>query len=143
MGDVLDLVHRLRKAEEHRARAILASSETKVSESQALLASTEARLAESYSASSEASANGVMHLQALHQGALRLEVQRRMQSRDLTASEDEASQARAAFSDKARQAKVVELVADARRDAHLHQHQRRTRAAFDEQGLQSWWRHSA
>jgi len=139
MGDVLQIVHRLRKAEEHRARAVLVEAQSEMELSQSRLRETEQAL----DRTTMAPANGVMDLQHRHQGALRLELQRRFQEREFQASHGRAGDARSTFTEHAKAAKVVELVAGARQDERIAQVRRKTSQAFDEQGLQSWWRRSA
>tara|TARA_B100000609_G_C17023314_1_gene334864 strand:- start:161 stop:580 length:420 start_codon:yes stop_codon:yes gene_type:complete len=139
MGDVLEIVHRLRKAEEHRARAVLADAQVAYEQCQTRLHETEQALHQTMTSA----ANGVIDLQARHQGALRLELERRYREQQMQESLDRAGSARETVTEHAKAAKVVELVATSRRDEAMAEHQRRTRQAFDEQGLQSWWRRSA
>lgn len=142
MGDVLRTVHRLRKAEERRARARLAEAEAAFRRSQSLLQETEQTMAESWSRANVSDAR-IMAMQAHHHDVLRLEMKRRVAERHAAHDEEGAGVARAAFAVSALDTKVVELVADARdRDAFVAD-ERRLRSALDEQGLQSWWRRTA
>lgn len=139
MGDVLQLVHRLRKVQADHARCHVAIAEDHARQSQARLRQLEAQLENTHGAGCVE----VISMQAYHQGALRLELERRAQSRRVAESETRAGTAREAYAHQARDAKLVELVAD-ERAARTHAHAaRQDQSRLDEQGLMTWWRRSA
>lgn len=142
MGDVLRTVHRLRKAEERRARVRLAEAEAAFGRSRNAVRETERLIRESWSRA-HASEGRLSELQTHHHDVLRLELDRRRAERLAEVDEVGAGTARAQLAASAMGAKVVELVADARQAETFADLERRTRTALDEQGLQSWWRRTA
>lgn len=139
MGDVLRIVHRLRKVRADQARTTLAQAQQAVQQSHDRLLDTEARLG----ANTGADCTEVIVLQRRHQGALHLELRRRAEARRLAEVRAQAGSARDSYTAVARDAKVVELVAESRARAGASALARKDGARLDEQGLMSWWRRSA
>lgn len=138
MSDVLRTVHRLRKVEEHRAQAQLATTEAGRAAAAQRLATTESALSANHE---HAAASGkVLDLASHHALALRRELQRRAEARELARRDQEAGRARNALTAARTAARVVELVADDRDARTSAERLRQANAAFDEQGLQAWWR---
>jgi flagellar export protein FliJ len=141
MPDALRTVHRIRKVEERRARAILAAAELARAEAEARLWATEAAQLDGWD---RASGTGqLVDLATHHATALRRELHRRAQEREVAAHDQHAGRCRQALQGAARRSKVVELVADDREARMMAELSRRANATFDEQGLQAWWRRSA
>ncbi|MFT7521684.1 MAG: flagellar export protein FliJ [Kiritimatiellia bacterium] len=141
MGNVLYTVHRIRKAEERRARVQLADDQRAFDGCAHAIQHIEDAVHASYDRCGEAS--NVVELVRHHSGALRMEMRRRRQERELHARRLKVAESNQRLQKVALETKLMELVADARAHAHEAEVTHRDQAVLNEQGLQSWWRRSA
>jgi len=137
---VLRTVHRIRKVEERVARVVLFEADEARARTAADLAHIERKMVASWERADEAE---IVSLAGHHAEALRLELRRRSQTRDLAEKDRTAEAARAAVRHCSTQARVFELAADAREEAANHALARVAMAATDEAGLFAWHRRSA
>jgi hypothetical protein len=139
MGDTLRTVHRIRKVEERVAQVAAFAADDAAWRSATALATTEAHIAASW----EVAHDNVVAMWGHHAEALRLELRRRAQARDLADKDRIAEQARARVRVAATEARVMERAANARDEAANQVMARAAQANMEEAGLQSWWRRSA
>lgn len=141
MADVLSTVHRIRKAEERRAHARFAAAEEARAAGAAELQSTQDSLSASWQRAQDR--GEIVDLWSHHTDALRMELRRRNQERELDVRARAAGEARLALKNAVVETRLVEVVAANRAEIADLENARRARGALDEQGLMGWWRRSA
>jgi len=137
MTDVIWRIHRLRKVEEHRARLELAEAEFEERRRESVLNKVEEDVRDSREQTKMDDANDVAQH---HNYALRMEMTRRIREAELCEQQDVVVGHRDHVRGKALDAKVVELVGEAREEAEATVRRRAEQKELDEAGAQAWWR---
>lgn len=140
MDGIIRSIHRLRKYREHEARLQLAEAESQRSEVEQRLADNRQAVSRSRD---EVSAGSASDVYSHHSYALRMEMARRCEEADLQARRREVQDRRSDVRRTATEARIAELVAEAREEAERLRLATKERAQLDEAGLQGWWRRTA
>jgi flagellar export protein FliJ len=137
MTDVIWRIHRLRKVEEHRARLELAEAEFEERRRESALDKVVDDVRDSRE---QTKMNDAHDVAQHHNFALRMEMTRRMRELELSEQRDVVVGHRDDVRGKALEAKVVEMVGDAREEAEAAERRRGEQKELDEAGAQAWWR---
>ena len=137
MTDVIWRIHRLRKVEEHRARLELAEAEVEERRREGELKKVEDGVRDSREHTKMHDANDVAQH---HNYALRMEMTRRIREAELADQRDLVLGQRDHVKVKALDAKVVELVGEARAEELAVESRRKEQKELDEAGARAWWR---
>lgn len=137
MTDVIWRIHRLRKVEEHRARLELAEAEFEESRRESAVTKVVDDVRDSRDQTKMDDAHDVAQH---HNFALQMEMTRRAREAELSEQRDVVIGHRDHVRGKALEAKVVEMVGDAREEAEAMERRRVEQKQLDETGTQAWWR---
>ena len=136
MANVIRRIHKLRKYREQEARMDLLEAEAQCRNSEDRLAGTNDKIARSRANCSD----DVSELARHHAYALRMEMVRRRDEAQLLQNKRQVSQSRGRVQHAAREAKIVETLADNRDADRAAEVAQRTQRGLDDAALQAWWR---
>ncbi len=139
MDGVIRSIHRLRKYREHEARLQLAEAEVQESLVEGRLRDNREAVARSRAEVQTDATDVYCH----HSYALRMEMARRREEASLHQRHRDVLDRRSDVRHAATEARVVELVCEAREEAERVRLATEERNQLDEAGLLGWWRRTA